>query len=71
MCIRDSYYVVAGVALACGPLAALLPLSGKLSNIGLFFAVLGAVILAWGVFAFVRFLRRYPLPAEGDVDVSN
>ena len=65
------YYVVAGVALACGPLAALLPLSGKLSNIGLFFAVLGAVILAWGVFAFVRFLRRHPLPAEGDVDVSN
>jgi hypothetical protein len=65
------YYVVAGLALAGGPLAALLPLSGKLSNIGLFFAVLGAVILAWGVFAFVRFLRRYPLPAEGDVDVSN
>jgi hypothetical protein len=65
------YYVVAGVALASGPLAALLPLSGKLSNIGLFFAVLGAVILAWGVLAFVRFLRRYPLPAEGDVDVSN
>jgi hypothetical protein len=29
------------------------------------------VILASGVFAFVRFLRRYPLPAEGDVDVSN
>jgi hypothetical protein len=27
--------------------------------------------LAWGVFAFVRFLQRYPLPAEGDVDVSN
>ena len=65
------YYVVAGVALACGPLATLLPLSGKLSNIGLFFAVLGAAILAWGVFAFVRFLRRHPLPAEGDVDVSN
>ena len=65
------YYVVAGVALAGGPLATLLPLSGKLSNIGLFFAVLGAVILAWGVFAFVRFLRRYPLPAEGNADVSN
>jgi predicted membrane channel-forming protein YqfA (hemolysin III family) len=65
------YYVVAGVALACGPLAALLPLSDKLSNIGLFFAVLGAVILAWGVFAFVRFLRRHPLPEAGDVDVSN
>jgi hypothetical protein len=52
------YYVVAGVAPAGGPLAALLPLSGKLSNLGLFFAVVGGVSLAWGVFAFALFLRR-------------
>jgi hypothetical protein len=65
------YYVVAGVALAGGPLSALLRLSGKLSNVGLFFSALGAVILAWGVFAFVRFLRRYPFPAEGNADASN
>jgi hypothetical protein len=65
------YYVVAGVALAGGPLAALPPLSGKLSNLGLFFAIVGAVSLAWGVFAFARFLRRHPLPAEGNADVSD
>jgi hypothetical protein len=64
------YYVVAGVALAGGPLAALLPLSEKLASIGVFFAAVGAVLLAWGVLAFVRFLQRHPLPAEGNTDVS-
>jgi hypothetical protein len=65
------YYVLAGVALVGGPLAALLPLSEKLGNIGLFFAAVGVVLLAWGVLAFVRFLRRHPLPAEGNADVSD
>ncbi len=65
------YYVVAGVSLAAGPLAALLPLSGKLSNLGLFFAAVGAVILAGGALALVRFLRRYPLPTEGTDDVND
>jgi hypothetical protein len=65
------YYVVAGVALASGPTFALLPLTGKLDNIGLFFAAVGAVLLAWGVVAFVRFLRKYPLPAEGAADVTD
>jgi hypothetical protein len=65
------YYVLAGVALVGGPLAALLPLSEKLGNISLFFAALGVVLLAWGVLAFVRFLRRHPLPAEGNADVSD
>jgi len=63
------YYVVAGVALAGGPIIALLPLTGKMENIGLFFAAVGAVLLAWGVVAFVRFLRKYPLPAEEAADV--
>jgi len=65
------YYVVAGVALAGGPLAALLPLSEKLANVGLLFAAMGVVLLAWGVLAFVRFLRRHPLPAEGNADVRD
>ena len=65
------YYVVAGVALAGGPTFALLPLAGKLENIGLFLAVVGAVLLAWGVVAFVRFLRKYPLPTEGAADVTD
>jgi hypothetical protein len=65
------YYVVAGVALADGPLAELLPLSEKLASIGVFFAAVGAVLLAWGVLAFVRFLQRHPLPAEGNADVSD
>lgn len=65
------YYVVAGVALAGGPTFALLPLAGKLKNIGLFFAAVGAVLLAWGVFAFVCFLRKYPLPTEGVGDVTD
>jgi hypothetical protein len=65
------YYVVAGVALAGGPLAALLPLSEELANIRLFFAAVGIVLLAWGVLAFVRFLRRHPRPAEGNPDVSD
>jgi hypothetical protein len=65
------YYVVAGLSLAAGPLAALLPLTGKLANIGLFSTAVGAVILVWGVVAFVRFLQRHPLPAEGNADVSD
>jgi hypothetical protein len=65
------YYVVAGLALAAGPICALLPLTGKLANIGLFFATVGAVLLAWGVLAFVFFLRKHPLPAEGNADVSD
>lgn len=65
------YYVVAGVALAGGPIFALLPLARKLENIGLFLAAVGAVLLAWGVVAFARFLRKYPLPAEGAADVTD
>ncbi len=65
------YYVDAGVALAGGPTFALLLLPGKLANIGLFFAAVGAVFLASGVFAFVRFLREYPLPTEGAGDVTD
>lgn len=64
------YYVVAGAALAGGPTFALLPLAGKLANIGLFFAAVGAVLLASGAFAFVRFLRQYPVPEEGASDVT-
>ena len=65
------YYVVAGVALVGGPTFALLPLAGKLANLGLFFAAVGAMILAWGILAFVRFLRNYPLPATGTNDVND
>jgi hypothetical protein len=52
------YHVVAGLGLASGPICVLLLLTGKLANIGLFFAAVGAVLLACGVFVFVRFLRR-------------
>ncbi|HEY71958.1 MAG: hypothetical protein DRJ03_14980 [Chloroflexi bacterium] len=65
------YHVVAGVALAGGPTFALLPLTGKLENIGLLFAAVGAMLLTWGVFAFVRFLRKYPLPTKRDDDVTD
>jgi hypothetical protein len=65
------YYVVAGVALAGGPTLALLPLPGKLENLGLFFVAWGAVSLAWGIFAFARFLREYPVPIEGVADVTD
>lgn len=65
------YYVVAGVALGSGPSCALLPLAGKLANIGLFFAAVGTVQLAWGAVTFVRFLRNHPLPTEGVDDAAN
>lgn len=58
------YYVVAVVALASGPIFALLPLTGKLENLGLFLAAVGFVPLAWGALAFVRFLRQNPVMAE-------
>ncbi len=64
------YYVVAGVALACGPAIALLPPTQKLGNIGLFFAVVGTVLLAWGASAFVRFLRKHPLQAGRASDAA-
>jgi hypothetical protein len=60
------YYVMAAVALVGGPGAALLPLAGKLANIGLLLAAVGSVTLVWGLLVFVRFVRRYPrLPEEG------
>lgn len=65
------YYLVAGVALAAGPLATLPAMGEKLANVGLCFAAIGAALLACGVFAFVRFLRRNPLPAEGNADASD
>jgi hypothetical protein len=65
------YYVVAAVALVSGPTSALLPLAGKLANIGLFIAAVGAVTLVWGLLAFVCFLRKYPHLAEKGVDVTN
>jgi hypothetical protein len=65
------YYLVAGMTLAAGPLATLPALGEKLANVGLFFAAMGAALLACGVFAFVRFLRRNPLPAEGNTDASD
>ena len=58
------YYVVAVVALASGPIFALLPLTGKIENLGLFLAVVGFVPLAWGALAFARFLRQNPVMAE-------
>ena len=58
------YFVVAVVALAGGPVFALLPLEGKLKPLGLFLATVGAVLLVWGVAAFLCFLRRYPAPRE-------
>jgi hypothetical protein len=65
------YYVLAGVALVGGLICALLPLTGKLANLGRFFAAVGAVMLAFGIIAFVRFLRKYPLPAEGATDATD
>jgi hypothetical protein len=64
------YYVVAGVALASGPICALVPMTGKTANIGLFFAVVGAVWLAGGALAFLRFLRKHPVLEGGVGDAS-
>lgn len=58
------YHVVAGVALIGGPVCAFLPLERKLEPLGLFLAMVGFVLLAWGVGAFLRFLRRYPVQVE-------
>jgi hypothetical protein len=62
------YAVVAGVALIGGPVFALLPLPGKLGNLGLLFATVGGVLLACGALALALFLRRHPLPAEEVAD---
>ena len=42
----------------------MVPLPGKLENLGLFFAAVGAVLLVWGVVTFGFFLRRYPAIKE-------
>jgi hypothetical protein len=65
------YYVLAGVALVSGPAFAFLSPVRKLENIGLFLVMVGAVLLVCGAFAFIRFLRKYPLPAEGVGDVTS
>jgi hypothetical protein len=65
------FYLVAGVALAAGPLATLPAMGEKLANVGLCFAAVGGALLACGVFAFVRFLRRNPLPAGENADASD
>jgi len=58
------YFVIASMTLLGGPAFALLPLPGKLENIGLFFAAFGAVLLIWGVVTFGLFVRRYPVVKE-------
>jgi hypothetical protein len=63
------YYVLAGAALAAGIIAPFIPLSGKLANIGLFFAAVGLVWLTFGVITLIRFLRKYPLPPNEIADV--
>ncbi|MCP4537524.1 MAG: DUF1704 domain-containing protein [Chloroflexi bacterium] len=60
------YYIVAGVALAAGPIFTLLPLTGKLENLGLFLALVGAVALVLGIIAFVLFLHQFPRQSEED-----
>ncbi|MGD9028705.1 MAG: hypothetical protein PVG25_02715 [Anaerolineae bacterium] len=59
------HYVLGGVALAGGSICALVPMTGKLANIGLFLAVVGGVWLAWGILVFVRFLQRHSVLEEG------
>jgi hypothetical protein len=58
------YYLIAGTALVGGPFFALLSLPGKLENIGLFFAALGALILVLGSATLIRFVIKYPRLAE-------
>jgi hypothetical protein len=65
------YYVAAGVVLASGLTFALMPPTEKLENIRLFLDVVGTVLLACGVIAFVRFVRKHPLPTEGAADVAD
>jgi hypothetical protein len=63
------YHVMAGVALIGGPASALLSLPGKLDNLGLFLASVGAVLLGWGMVALLVFVRRHPIQVEKADDV--
>lgn len=63
------YHVMAGVALIGGLGFSLLSLPGKLDNLGLFLASVGAVWLLWGAVAFALFLRRHPVQVEEVDDV--
>jgi len=52
------------------PLGILLAQNTELSgtvSMAITFGVSGGVMVFWGVFLFVRFLRQYPAPAEGSV----
>jgi hypothetical protein len=62
------HYIVAFLALATVPVFVLLPLPGKLENLGLYLASVNAVVLIWGLIVFIRFLRQHPLLAEGADD---
>ncbi|NWG76399.1 MAG: hypothetical protein HXY24_17655 [Rubrivivax sp.] len=64
------YYVIAGAALAGGPFFALLSLPGKLENIGLFFAALGALLLISGIATLALFVIKHPIAAEEADDAS-
>lgn len=64
------HYVIAAAALAGGPFFALLSLPGKLENIGLFFAALGALVLISGIAALILFLTTTPRLAEEADDVA-
>ena len=61
-------YVVAAVALVGAVAAPLVPVAEKLGNLALLLAAVGAVLLAGGVVALVRFRRRYAPSEEGDGD---
>ena len=62
------YAVVAAMALIGGPVCALLPLLGKLGNLGLHFATVGGMLLAWGALALALFLRQPLLLPEEVAD---
>jgi hypothetical protein len=51
---------VAAAAFAAGPAVAAVALGGKLANVALWSAVVGATWLSCGVIGLVRFLSAYP-----------
>jgi len=65
------YYLVAVASLVSGPIFAVLTLSAKLANIGLFFAAIGALLVVVGGTSFLLFLRRYSVVVEEADDVSS
>lgn len=69
----ERLYAIAIMGGSCLPISELLrPIVGSPLNSIFSFCIIGSVIVIWGIFYFIRFLKEYPLPKDDQkLEVTN